>query len=131
MKPLFPVFFLLLTSCGCKGDDVKIIYSPDRKYKAVLQQAEGSPGSCFTAVDVMRADASLIDAESDRIAGFEAPHDYKQLKIRWTSNDTLQASYPGFAPGEFPHMSYNSGDQIKFDFPKPLSSDANAVRHTQ
>ena len=117
-KLLLLGFFTMLASCGCETGHVGTVYSPDRKHKAVLEQSQGAPGMCFTSVHVMSAPPMEASTVTDPIAGFEAPYDYKQLKIRWISNDTLQASYPGFRPGEFPRSSFRSGDEIKFEFPK-------------
>lgn len=64
-----------------------------------------------TQVMVLESSRKAECMASTDVAGFDAPLDHAPLKLRWTSNDALHASYPDYP--DFAQTQYSAGDPAR------------------
>lgn len=101
-----------LAACGCVDEYVDSLPSPDGTLKAELRHCGCSLTTYRrTQVTVLESSRKAECMASTGVAGFDAPLDHAPLKLRWTSNDTLQASYPDYP--DFPQTQYSAGDPAR------------------
>lgn len=115
--PSLVLLVLLVGLPGCKTIDQHVgsIFSPDRSLKVELRKCFNHSNGSFTQITIVKSDKSTRCHDlRNGLAGFSAPSDLTNVDIRWTSNDTLEVSYPEHSGRKFPYISWGfsrSGEQ--------------------